>query len=118
MFKYKYISSYILEDRSGQQDNSFIQGNNNNNNSRQQGMVTRLQGRPMFKQERPGSSRYLKSTTYTLRKEWNLLPLSIRRLDDYVLCKYAIKRHFRGMSDIENSPVTENDRIELLFDHV
>lgn len=77
MFKYKYWEGYLVS-----RDRDFTMAE------------TRSYDGPMFVLDRPGSNRFLKCTTYCARNEWNSLPLSIRKLDDFVLFKYATKRHY------------------------
>lgn len=48
-----------------------------------------------FNIEHPNSSRYLKSTSYILRTEWNNLPTSYRNFDDFELFKLTVKRHYK-----------------------
>lgn len=54
---------------------------------------------PIFKLEHPNSNRYLNSTSYLLRNEWNKLPYSIRIIDDYEHFRLVIKRFMRGQYD-------------------
>lgn len=86
MFNYKYWEGYLI----------------NRDNDRMQAETRSFDG-PMFALDRPLSHKFLRCTTYSVRSEWNLLPLSIRRLDDFVLFKYATKRHYYSDNNAENN---------------
>lgn len=78
MFKFKFSRDYVVESTGGDQIN------------------TRGNRGPIFKMEHPNSNRFLNSTSYLLRSEWNKLPYSIRSIDDYEHFKMVIKRNMRG----------------------
>lgn len=64
---------------------------------------TRQSMGPIFCIDRPNSTRFLKSTAYSLRTEWNNLPSSFRNLNDSELFKLTIKRYYKEKWEEENS---------------
>lgn len=86
MFKYKYWEGYLV-----------------NRNSDPSRMETKSHDGPMFVLDRPLSNRFKKCTAYSIRTQWNLLPLTIRWLDDFVFYKYATKRYYYSDSGSENN---------------
>lgn len=78
-------------------------------NERNEGVITRSQSGPIFAVDRPASNRFLRSTTFCLRSEWNVVT---RRLNEFVLFKYAVKRHHNNpnvsISLIDEKPVNVN----------
>lgn len=67
--------------------------------------VTRSLAGPIFSLDHPNSQRFIDSSSYYLRVEWNKLPLSLRCIDDYEHFSLAIKRHYRESEHVENSSI-------------
>lgn len=86
MFKFKYFS------------NDFIDRNDDNIEQR----LTRVTAGPTFSLAYPNSTRYLKSTASTVRAEWNNLPSSFRKFEDFELFKLSIKRYYKKKWEAEN----------------
>lgn len=55
---------------------------------------TRSHDGPIMKQDHPSSANFLRSPSYIFRKEWNMLPPSIRRTEEVDLFKVQVKQHF------------------------
>lgn len=65
--------------------------------------TTRQNMGPVFCVDKPNSTRFLKSTAYSLRAEWNTLPSSIRNINDFELFKMTIKRYYKEKWEEENN---------------
>lgn len=57
---------------------------------------------PVYGIDHPNSTRFLKSTAYTLRNEWNNLPSAFRNMEDCDLFKMSVKRYYTERWEEEN----------------
>lgn len=87
MFKFKHFF------------NGYLDGIDDNNERR----TTRLTVGPIYNLDYPNSSRFLKSSAYVLRNEWNNLPSSFRNFEDYELFRLSIKRYYKESEEAENN---------------
>lgn len=91
MFKYKFIEENMVQRRVDDM------------------AITRSQTGPIFVLDFPRSQSFINSTAYSLKAEWNKLPLFLRSIDDYEHFRRAVGRYFRdeyGLSQ-NNSLVTQ-----------
>lgn len=84
MFKYKQSDEYIVNS--------------------QQGLLTRSHDGPLFRIDRPNTTRFSRSCSYLGRIEWNSSPSYIRCINDYKKFKSEVKRlyvhrYFESLTD-------------------
>lgn len=63
----------------------------------------RMQGGPIFKIDRPMTKKFICTTAYKFKNEWNKLPAHIRIIDDREHFNMVIKRYFFNMYLGENT---------------
>lgn len=69
-------------------------------------MQTRASIGPILALEYPRSNKFMNSTSYRLRKEWNELPRNLRQIEDYEHFKMSLKRQYREESErVDSTPV-------------
>lgn len=96
MFKYKHYPEYLQVSRlSDATQGSQLQAPN---------MLTRASAGPILAVEYPRSNKFLNSTSYRLRREWNELPRNLRQIDDYEHFKLSLKRYYREEFERDDSP--------------
>lgn len=77
--------------------------NDGSGNNTMEHRVTRSTLGPTFNLAHPNSTRYLKSTAYLLRTEWNNLPYSYRHFEDYELFKLSISNFYKEKLESMNT---------------
>lgn len=78
--------------------------------SRNTAIQTRASLGPILHLDFPHSNKYIGSTSYRLRQEWNSLPKHLRQIDDFEHFKLATKRYFREKEDILDNSNNNNIR--------